>query len=145
MKFNDIVCKYSQKYLSQTDSCENLIDINLLFEIRKFYDEHFMNYSREKYGILFEYDLELGVSYGEMLSVRSISDKTIEVSGTGIVLQKFLWKIENESDLEISINVPKESIVPDLEENPMVRFIKDKQVCMEMDYSKYTVQVTKLN
>ena len=127
------------------DSCENLIDINYLFSIKQYYDEYFMNYAREKYGILFQYDLELGLSYGEMLAVKPVDDRTIEVSGTGSNILGLLWKIENESDLEVSMNVPIESIVPEMEENPMIRFITDRQCCKDLDYSRYTIQLTKLN
>lgn len=144
MKLNDIVC-FILKNIKLTDSCENLVNINYLFGIKQYYDEHFMKYAKDQYGVLFKYDLEIGLSYGEMMGVKPIDDKTIEITGTGSVLQGLLWKIENESDLEISLDVPIESIVPDIEVNPVIKFITEKQCCMDHDYSNYTVRLTKLN
>lgn len=127
------------------DSCENYFDINLLFEIRQFYDENFLKYAKEKYGIFFDYDLEVGLSYGEMLGLKVISDRVIEVSGTATVIHGLLRKIREESDLEVSTSIPPEEIVPNLELSPVRRFIKERQTCMDRDESFYTVQLTKLN
>lgn len=127
------------------DSCENLVNINYLFRIKQYYDEHFMKYAKGQYGVLFKYDLEIGLNYGEMMGVKPIDNKTIEVTGTGSVLQGLLWKIENESDLKVALDVPRESIVPDIEVNPIIKFITEKQCCMDHDYSNYTIRLTKLN
>lgn len=127
------------------DSCENLVNINYLFEIKQFYDKHFLQYAKDKYGIFFNYDLEVGLSYGEMMGVKPIDDNTVEITGTGSVLRQLLWKIENESDLRVSIDTPMDDIVCKIETNPIRRFIKDKQCCMEMDESNYTIRLTKRN
>ena len=63
MNFNDIVC-FILKNIKLTDSCENLVNINYLFGIKQYYDEHFMKYAKDLYGVLFKYDLEIGLSYG---------------------------------------------------------------------------------
>lgn len=127
------------------DSCENYFDINLLFDIRQFYDENFLKYAKEKYGIFFNYDLEIGLSYGEMLGVKLISPKVIEVSGAGSVIQGLLRKIREESDLDVQTSIPQEEIIPAFEMDPAKRFIKERQTCMDRDESFYTVQLTKLN
>ena len=127
------------------DSCENYFDINLLFDIRQFYDENFLRYAKEQYGIFFDYDLEVGLSYGEMLGLKLIDDRNIEVSGTATVIHGLLRKIREESDLDVSLSIPPEEIIPKLEMCPAKRFIKDRQTCMDRDESYYTVQLTKLN
>lgn len=127
------------------DSCENYFDINHLFEIRQFYDENFLKYAKEKYGIFFDYDLEVGLSYGEMLGLKMIDSRNIEVSGTATVLQGLLRKIREESDLEVSLSVPQEEIIPALEMCPAKRFLKDRQPCMDLDESFYKIKLTKLN
>ena len=104
-----------------------------------------MQYAKDQYGVLFAYDLEIGLSYGEMMGVKPIDDKTIEVTGTGSVIQGLLWKIENESDLEVALDVPRQSIIPKFEMNPAIKFIIEKQCCMDHDYSNYTIHLTKLN
>lgn len=125
------------------DSCENYFNINYLFEIKQFYDENFLKYAKKLYGIFFNYDLEVGLSYGEMLSVKPIDDKTLEISGAGSTILGLLWKIKNESDLNISINIPENEIIPKFEQNPAIRFLKEKQCCMEHDDSYYTIQIMK--
>ena len=127
------------------DSCENLVNINYLFNIKQFYDKYFMEYAKEKYGILFAYDLEIGLNYGEMMGVKPIEDNVIEVSGTGSVIQGLLYKIDNESDLIVETDIPREDIVPQMEMSPIVKFITEKQCCMDHDYSYYTVRLKKLN
>ena len=127
------------------DSTENLFDINLIFEIKPFYDRSFMDYAKDKYGIWFAYDLEIGLSYGEMLGLKQISDDTIELTGSGSNIQQLLWKLDNESNLKYTMNVPRESIVPKMETNSVKRFIEEQQCCMEHDYSFYTIQLTKVH
>lgn len=127
------------------DSCENLCDINKLFEMRKFYDTYFHKYALDNYGISFDYDLEIGVSYGEMLAVKMISDKEMEISGTGSTLNKLLYKIYYESDLNVKLDIPIENIQPKFESDSIRRFISEHQCCMEHDDSKYTIILTKLD
>lgn len=126
------------------DSCENLFDINHLFEVRKFYDTYFFNYAKSKYGISFNYDLEIGLNYSDMLGVKVLEEGLLEISGTGRNIQSLLWKIQNESDLNVEINVPVESIEENLEQSAIRRFIKEKQCCMIHDDSYYTIQMKKL-
>jgi hypothetical protein len=143
MNFNDIVC-FVLKNIKLTDSCENLVNINYLFRIKQYYDEHFMRYAKEQYGILFAYDLEIGLNYGEMMGVKPIDNNTIEVTGSGSVIQGLLWKLDNESDLSVTTDIPREEIIPQMELNPVIKFIIEKQCCMDHDYSDYTVKITKL-
>ena len=103
-----------------------------------------MRYAKEQYGILFAYDLEIGLNYGEMMGVKPIDNNTIEVTGSGSVIQGLLWKLDNESDLSVTTDLPRETIVPQMEPNPIIKFITEKQCCMDHDYSNYTVRLTKL-
>lgn len=140
----DIVCRIFRD-ICYTDSCENYVDINLLFDLKEYYDKNFMQKTKDKSGIDFCFDLEIGDSYGSMASVRPIEKGVIEMSGTASTLLRILWKIQNESDLEVSTDIPIESIVPQMEPNPMIRFIHEKQISMDLDYSYYKVKLTKLN
>lgn len=126
------------------DSCENLVNINYLFGIKQYYDEHFMKYAKDQYGVLFKYDLEIGLNYGEMMGVKPIDNNTIEITGSGSVIQGLLWKLDNESDLSVITDIPREEIIPQMEPNPIIKFITEKQCCMDHDYSNYTVRLTKL-
>ena len=66
-------------------------------------------------------------------------------SGTATVLKGLLRKIWEESDLDVSLSIPPEDIIPDLELCPARRFIKERQTCMDRDESYYTLRLTKLN
>lgn len=126
------------------DSCENLVSINQLFDILGFYMNEFMEYCYSLYGIRFMFDLEVGIDYGDMLSLSQPEPDVIQLKGKGSVLLEMIRRIYEESDLKVEIDTPLEQIQPDWIEDPIDRFIDDRQCCMIKDKSEYSVKIKRI-
>jgi hypothetical protein len=127
------------------DSCQNLFDINKLWDIVEFYRKHFYDYVYDEVGIRFDYDLEIGVDYSNMMEVKLLEDGRLKLTGSGSTLLKLLDEIRNNSRLKVSCNLSKEELMPKFEKSSLNRFIKKHQTCMELDESEYTIILEKLN
>lgn len=127
------------------DSCQNLLDINELWNVVGFYRKNFYDYVYNKVGIRFDYDLEIGIDYANMMEVKLIKENILEITGTATALKILLEKIKYESNLKITCNISEEELLPKVETSSLKRFIKKHQTCMELDESEYTIILEKLN
>lgn len=127
------------------DSCQNLLDINQLWNIVKFYRKNFYDYVYDEVGIRFDYDLEIGIDYANMMEVRLLEDNKLKISGTASALRVLLEKIKNNSDLRVKCDTDENVLIPKIETSSLKRFIKKHQTCMELDESEYTITLEKLN
>lgn len=125
------------------DSCQNLLDINLLWDVVKFYRRYFYDYVFDKVGIRFDYDLEIGVDYANMMEVKLLEDNTLKLTGSGSTLRRLLYNIEYYSDLKVSCDKSYDELDPKIEKSSLKRFIKKHQTCMDLDESEYTIILTK--
>lgn len=122
------------------DSNQSLISVDLLWDVVKFYKEAFYDFALEKYGLKFKYDLEIGVSYGEMMEVKLLENEDLQLTGTGSTLLKLLDKIKNGSNLRVElVSNNYEELIPKFNNSAMSRFIKKHQTCMILDESEYTI------
>ena len=127
------------------DSCQNLLSINELWNIVGFYRKNFYDYVYEKVGIRFDYDLEIGVDYANMMEVKLLDNNVLNITGTATALKILLDKIKYESDLEVECDIDEKDLIPKIEKSSLKRFIKKHQTCMDLDESEYTINLKKLN
>lgn len=128
------------------DSNTNYVPISKVFEIRKFYDEHYTGYCSSfgpKIKLLF--DLLLGVSYEKACPMKMIDDNTIEYKGNAYSLLGIYDKIMNCPELKVECSVKREELVPEFITDPIDRFIREKGTCIVKDVSKYKIQFHKLD
>lgn len=126
------------------DSSQNLFSINLIWDLVKFYRKYFYDFAENRSGIKFDYDLEIGIDYGNTMTIKQLENDNLQFTGTGSTIRKFLYKVYNESDLKVSCSMKEEEIIPNMDNSAMSRFIKERQCCMEHDDSKYTITLKKL-
>ena len=127
------------------DSCQNLLNINELWNIVGFYRKNFYDYVYNEVGIRFDYDLEIGIDYANMMEVKLLDNNVLNITGTATALRILLNKIKYESDLKIECDVNEETLIPKIETSSLKRFIKKHQTCMDLDESEYTINLKKLN
>lgn len=128
------------------DSSENLFSVNHVFDIKKYYEKEFMEYCYGLYGIEFKFDLMVsGSGYEGFVELKDAGPGQIEICGSGSNIQSFLNKIDNESNLKISTNIPREDIKPLMMTDAIERFVSERGCCMIKDTSFYNVILTKLN
>lgn len=127
------------------DSCQNLLSINELWNIVGFYRKNFYDYVYNEVGIRFDYDLEIGIDYANMMEVKLLENNILNITGTATALRVLLNKIKNESELKVECDIEESSLIPKIEKSSLKRFIKKHQTCMELDESEYTLNLKKLN
>lgn len=115
-----------------------------IWEIRKFYDENFTDFCYNTCGIKLLFDLEVGSTYHDSCSMKSIDEDTVEFSGNARSLLMIMDRMDEDPLCNYEINVPKESIMPNFVQHPMDRFIKEKGCSFVMDVSKYSVQFRRI-
>ena len=128
------------------DSSENLFGVNHVFDIKKYYEKEFMEYCYGLYGIEFKFDLMVsGSGYEGFVELKDAGPGQIEICGSGSNIISFLNKIDNESDLKVTTDIPREDIKPLMMTDAIERFISERGCCMIKDTSYYNVKLTKLN
>lgn len=115
-----------------------------VWEIREFYDKNFTDFCYDMTGIKLLFDLEIGSTYQDSCSMKSISDDIVEFSGNARSLLMIIDRMREDPLCKFETDVPIESIVPDYVVDPFDRFIREKGCSMVMDVSKYKVQFKKL-
>ena len=126
------------------DSCQNLLSINDLWNVVNFYRKYFYDYVYESVGIRFDYDLEIGVDYSNMMEVKLLDDGNLKLTGSGSTLLRLLEEIKDNSQLTVLCNLQESELKPKFEKSSLSRFIKKHQTCMELDESEYTIILTKI-
>ena len=128
------------------DSSENLFSVDHVFDIKKYYEKEFMDYCCDLYGIEFKFDLMVsGSGYEGFVELKDAGPGQIEICGSGSNIQSFLRKIDEESNLQVATDIPREDIKPLMMTDAIERFISEHGCCMIKDTSYYNVKLTKLN
>lgn len=126
------------------DSCQNLLSINDLWTVVNFYRKYFYDYVYESVGIRFDYDLEIGVDYFNMMEVKLLDNGNLKLTGSGSTLLRLLEEIKDNSQLKVLCDLQESELKPKFEKSSLSRFIKKHQTCMELDESEYTIILTKI-
>jgi hypothetical protein len=75
--------------------------------------------------------------------MKQITDDIVEFKGNARSILMIMDRMDECSGLRYETNIPREQIIPNYMENPMLRFIDEKGTSMIKDTSKYTVQFKK--
>lgn len=126
------------------DSNTNYFPIEKLFDIKSFYDRNFTDFCEHQLHVPFLFDLLIGENYNDAVTLNQIDQNTIKLTGNAHSINKIIWKIDNESSLNIELDTPRENIIPNYITNPMQRFILEKGTSLVMDKSEYTVTLKRI-
>lgn len=87
------------------DSSQNYFETRLLFDIYPYYHKYMSDFCFDQYGVRYEFDLEIGQNYYDMLEMKTIDKDTLKFSGDHTSIQKFMKKLlEPEANLDFKIN-----------------------------------------
>jgi hypothetical protein len=91
------------------DSSQNYFETRLLFDIYPYYHKYMSDYCFDLYEVRYEFDLEIGHNYYDMLEMKTIDKDTLRFSGDYTSVQKFMKKLlEPESKLYFKVNSLKD-------------------------------------
>lgn len=97
------------------DSSQNYFETRLLFDIYPYYHKYMSDFCFDQYGVRYEFDLEIGQNYYDMLVMKTIDKDNLKLSGNYTSIQKFMSKLlEPESKLDFKINRLTDSDCNDL-------------------------------
>lgn len=149
--YNNIRTSLNQKWnnalipiITVHDSNTNLVPVEKIFDIRKFYDIHYTDYCASfgpKIKLLF--DLNVGTAYEKAMGMKNIDENTIEFTGSAYSIIDIYDKLMNRKNLNVSCNLTRDQIIPNFVNHPIQRFIMEKGTCIIKDISKYTVRFTR--
>lgn len=131
-------------FITVHDSNTCNLPADKVWEIRKFYDHNFTDFCYDKTGIKLLFDLEVGSTYNDSCSMKSISDDIVEFKGNARSILMIMDRMDECAGLRYETSIPRSEVIPNFITNPMERFIIEKGCSFVMDNSKYVVQFKKL-
>lgn len=126
------------------DSNTNYVPVSKIFDMRKYYDEHYTAFCAgiNPPGIYLLFDLLAGYSYELAAPLKQIDNDTIEFSGSATSILKIYDKIMNCPDIRVESDMKRDDVVSQiaLVDDPYYRFILEGGCNMTKDLSKVTVR-----
>lgn len=131
--------------LTVHDSNVTSFKISRLWSLKSHFDTNFTEFCYKMTGIKLLFDILVGADYHNTCEVKQISDDVIQLRGSAKSHLLILNQMDHCRGLKYEIDMPRDQIIPDYVESPMLRFLMEKGCSLYLDKSNYTINYKKLS
>lgn len=123
------------------DSSQMIMDARFIYNCQAHFDVNYTGYLYKTHGIKYKGDIKVGVNYYELSDLFILDDTTIKLVGSATSILDILRNLRNSGIEDYELNVPIESLVPDMYSSIPKQVARTMGAGTISDKSKYKVEV----
>lgn len=124
------------------DSSQMIMDARFIYNCQAHFDVNYTGYLYKIHGIKYKGDIKIGTNYYDLSNLQIVNENTISLVGSATSITQILRNLKNAGVEDYELNVPIESLVPDMYSSIPKQVARTMGAGTISDKSKYKVEVT---